>query len=154
MDKMQYMFEEGFLGTRSPFFMDFVTIIVALLPFLVAGAIYLAKMKKYKLHSFTQIVIFSISVIVLIYFETGVRVGGGFKAFMDGSSVSYGYAFFVLIFHIIIATSTLILWFITLIRVKKFLPAGGHKLLGKITFVGITLTSLTGIWVYLLLFVY
>jgi len=154
MNRMNYMFEAGFLGTRSPFFMDFVTVIVALLPFLVAGAIYLATMKKYKLHAIAQVVVFSTSVVVLIYFETGVRIIGGFKSFMDGSSVDYNYVFFVLIFHIIIATITLLLWFITVIRVNRFLPSGGHKLLGKITFVGITLTSLTGIWVYLLLFVY
>ncbi|MEA3227540.1 MAG: DUF420 domain-containing protein [Campylobacterota bacterium] len=154
MQKMNYMFETGFLGTRAPFFMDFVTLIVALLPFLVAGAIYLARIKKYRVHSYAQILIFAISVIVLIYFEIGVRVGGGFNAFMDGSSISYNYAFFVLILHILIAVTTLILWFITLIRVKKFLPSGGHKLLGKITFVGITFTSLSGIWVYFLLFVH
>ncbi len=154
MDKMHYMFEQGFLGTRSPFFMDFVTLIVALLPFLVAGSIYLATLKKYKLHSLSQIIIFSISVIVLVYFETGVRVGGGFNAFMDGSSVSHNYAFFVLILHIIISTVTLILWAITLFRVKKLLPNGGHKLLGRITFIGIVFTSLSGIWVYFLLFVY
>ncbi len=154
MDKMHYMFEQGFLGTRSPFFMDFVTLIVALLPFLVAGSIYLATLKKYKLHSLSQIIIFSISVIILVYFETGVRVGGGFNAFMDGSSVSDDYAFFVLILHIIIASITLILWAITLFRVKKLLPNGGHKLLGRITFIGIVFTSLSGIWVYFLLFVY
>ena len=40
---MDYMFQPGFLGTKAPFFMDFVTIIVAALPLLVAIAIYFAK---------------------------------------------------------------------------------------------------------------
>ncbi|MDQ7067856.1 MAG: hypothetical protein Q9M40_07695 [Sulfurimonas sp.] len=40
---MNYMFESGFLGTKAPFFMDFVTLLVALLPVLVYGAILLAK---------------------------------------------------------------------------------------------------------------
>ena len=79
---------------------------------------------------------------------------GGFNALMDGSSVAHNYALMVLILHIIIATITLIVWFITLIRVKKFLALGIHKKLGRISFVGIVLTSLSGIWVYLLLFVY
>jgi len=151
---MHYMFEVGFLGTRAPFFMDFVTIIVAILPLLVTGAISLAKAKKYKLHALAQMVIFAFSVIVLLYFETGVRVGGGFNAFMDGSSVSHSYAFFVLILHIIIATITLLIWGTSLIRAKHFLSTGVHKLLGRISFVGIVLTSLSGIWVYLILFVY
>ncbi len=151
---MNYMFEAGFLGTRAPFFMDFVTLIVAFLPMLVAGAIFLARAKRYKLHTYAQIFIFAFAVIVLVYFETGVRVGGGFDTFMDGSSVSHNYAFFVLILHIAISVVTLIIWSVTLFRVKKFLASGAHKALGKISFVGIVLTSLSGIWVYLILFVY
>lgn len=148
------MFEGGFLGTRAPFFMDVVTIIVALLPLLVFGAIGLARMKKYKLHSLIQIIIFAFSAIVLVYFETGVRIGGGFDAFMDGSSVPHNYALFVLVFHIIIAVLTLLIWFTTIIASKKILSLGLHKLFGKISFIGITLTSLTGVWVYFLLFVF
>jgi len=151
---MNYMFEGGFLGTRAPFFMDVVTIIVALLPLLVFGAIGLARMKKYKLHSLIQIIIFAFSAIVLVYFETGVRIGGGFDAFMDGSSVPHNYALFVLVFHIIIAVLTLLIWFTTIIASKKILSLGLHKLFGKISFIGITLTSLTGVWVYFLLFVF
>jgi len=151
---MEYMFSEGFLGTRAPIFMDLVTLIVAVLPLLVFGAISLARAKKYKLHSYAQIFIFAFSVIVLVYFETGVRVGGGFNYFMDGSSVSHGYAFGVLILHIIIAIVTLIIWFSAIIRAKKFITSGKHKQVGIATFIGIVLTSLSGIWVYLLLFVY
>jgi len=151
---MNYMFETGFLGTRAPFFMDFVTLIVAFLPLLVAGAIALARAKKYKLHAYAQIFIFAFSVIVLVYFEVGVRVGGGFNSFMEGSSVSHNYAFLVLIIHIVIAVITLIIWFMTLIRAKKFLALGIHKKLGKISFMGIVLTSLSSMWVYLILFVY
>ena len=151
---MDYMFEVGFLGTRAPLFMDVVTLIVALLPFLVAGAIYLAKIKKYKLHSYAQIFIFAFSVIVIFYFELGVRVGGGFNTFMDGSAVAHNYAFFVLILHIAIAVITLVLWFVTLIKAKKFLSQGIHKKMGKITFLGIILTTLSSMWVYLLLFVF
>ncbi len=151
---MNYMFETGFLGTRAPFFMDLVTLIVALLPMLVTGAIMLARAKRYKLHAYVQIFLFAFTVIVFTYFETGVRMVGGFNALMDGSSVAHNYALMVLILHIIIATITLIVWFITLIRVKKFLALGIHKKLGRISFVGIVLTSLSGIWVYLLLFVY
>ena len=55
---MEYMFHEGFLGTRAPMFMDMVTLIVALLPFLVGSAIYFAKIRKYKVHAFLQIFIF------------------------------------------------------------------------------------------------
>jgi putative membrane protein len=151
---MEYMFHEGFLGTRAPMFMDMVMLIVALLPFLVAGAIYFAKIKKYKVHAFLQIFIFVFSVIVLTYFEYGVRLGGGFKDFIENSSVPHNYIFIVLIFHIAISIITLFLWITTLINLKKLLLTNRHKRMGKAIFTGVVFTSMTGIWVYLLLFVY
>ena len=148
------MFEAGFLGTRAPFFMDVVTLIVALLPLLVGSAIFLAKKKLYKYHAYAQRIIFIVSVIVLTYFETGVRMVGGFEEFMKDSGVSHGYAFFVLIFHIVIAVITLIMWVTTLLMAHKQITLQKHKLAGKVVFSGVVATSLTGIWVYFLLFVY
>ncbi len=154
INKGKKMFEQGFLQTRAPFFMDVVTVIVALLPFLIAGAIYLAKVKKYKLHMLAQRTIFVVSVVVLTYFETGVRMVGGFKKFMEGSGVSHDYAFFVLIFHIAISVVTLIFWVVTLLFTHRQLKAKKHKQAGKLLFGGVVATSLTGIWVYFLLFVF
>ena len=151
---MDYMFEIGFLGTRAPFFMDFVTLIVAILPLLMIGAISFASSKKYKTHAVAQIILFIVSVIVLIYFEMGVRVGGGFKVFMEGSSVSHDYAFIVLIAHILISLFTMYIWILTLSKAKKHLYEQKHKKMARMTFLGVLFTSLSGIWVYLLLFVY
>lgn len=154
MSNMEYMFHQGFLGTRAPFFMDMVTIIVALLPLLVATAIYFAKRKSYKLHAFTQIFIYTFSVIVLGYFEYGVRLGGGFKYFIENTNLSHDYIFTVLVFHIAISIITLIIWTLTITMTKKQLATKTHKKSGIFTFIGVIATSLTGIWVYTLLFVY
>jgi len=154
MSHLEYMFHAGFLGTRAPFFMDIVTLIVSLLPLLVAGAISLARKKNYKAHAFVQVGIFAFSVIVLSYFEYGVRIAGGFGTFMQESSVSHNYAFIVLIFHIAVSVISLIIWGTTIFTAKKQLQLGKHKKAGFITFVGVIATSLTGIWVYLLMFVY
>lgn len=154
MSNMEYMFHQGFFGTRAPFFMDLVTLIVALLPLLVGIAIYFARRKSYKLHAISQIFIYIFSVIVVSYFEFGVRLGGGFKLFMEGSTISYNYAFVVLMFHIAIAVMTLIIWTVTITMVKKQLATNTHKKVGIMTFAGVVMTSLTGIWVYALLFVY
>jgi putative membrane protein len=151
---MEYMYEAGFFGTRAPFFMDFVTLIVAILPFLMMGVIYFAKIKKYKAHQIAHIVLFVVSVIVVAYFEAGVRVGGGFNSFIKESGVAHNYALIVLILHIIIAVATLFVWVLAITRAKKYLRENKHKQIGKITFVGVLLTSLSGIWVYMLLFVY
>jgi len=155
---MEYMFKAGFLGTKAPFFMDFTTLIVAFLPFLLAVAIYFAQKRKYKLHAFLQTTIYFVAVVVVGYFEYGVRVAGGVKEFLKATSVSHNYLFFVLSFHIIVATMGFILWTILLFnafRAKGSLPGSSskkHKRDGKRVFVWITLTAITGIWVYLLLF--
>lgn len=154
MNHLNYMFDAGFLGTRAPIFMDLVTLIVALLPLLVAGAISLARNKNYKAHAYVQISIFAFSVIVLSYFEYGVRLSGGFNTFMQESSVSHDYAFIVLIFHIAISVITLIIWATTIFRAKKQIEAKKHRKAGLITFIGVVATSLSGIWVYFLMFVY
>ncbi|WP_151901078.1 DUF420 domain-containing protein [Sulfurimonas hydrogeniphila] len=159
---MDYMFTQGFLGTRAPLFMDVVTLIVAVLPLLVYGAISLARKKLYRAHGIIQNTIFAVSVIVVGYFEYGVRMGGGFDAFMEGSGVSHTYASLVLGLHVIIAVLTLVYWSRTIAKanyqaIKGVLPglkSNEHKLLALKTFLGIVFTSFSGIWVYLLLFVY
>lgn len=159
---MDYMFEIGFLGTRAPFFMDFVMIMVALLPLLALGAISFAKSKNYKLHALSQSVIFVVSVIVVSYFEYGVRAGGGFEKFMEDSNTSHNYALYVLLFHITIALISLVIWTRTIWKARKATKAGtlpgtdslAHKKAGQVTFIGIFMTAFTGIWVYVLLFVY
>jgi len=39
MDYMDFLREPGFLGTGAPMFMDFVTVVIVLMPLLVAGGI-------------------------------------------------------------------------------------------------------------------
>ena len=159
---MDYMFQSGFLGTKAPFFMDFVTLIVAFLPLLVGIAIYFARNKKYKLHGMLQTVILVVSALVVGYFEYGVRLGGGYEAFVKNTQVSHDYLFVVLILHIIISVLTLGIWASTIFRARSDSAQGGlpgnysesHKKAGIRTFIGISLTSLTGIWVYLLLFLF
>nr|WP_275848039.1 DUF420 domain-containing protein [Sulfurimonas sp. SAG-AH-194-I05] len=151
---LEFMNQTGIFGTRAPLFMDLVSVIVALLPFLMLGIIALAKKKKYKLHALFQAILYVISVLVLTFFEIGVRFVGGFKSFMEGSGVGHDYAIIVLIFHIMISVMTLIIWTTTLFMAKKQLQLNKHKKAGWLTFLGVLMTTLTGMWVYLILFVY
>ena len=158
---MDYMFQEGFLGTRAPFFMDFVTLIVAFLPLLVGVAISFAKKEKYVLHRVVQTIILIVSMLVVGYFEYGVRLGGGYETFVKNTQVSHNYLFIVLMVHILISVVTVGIWISTLIRASKDYERGlpgpyskSHRRAGLRTFIGIVLTSLSGIWVYLLLFIF
>jgi len=155
------MFEAGFLGTRAPLFMDMVTLIVVLLPLLLGGTILFAKMGRYEAHKIAQIALFVVSVIVVGYFEYGVRIGGGFDEFVKGSSLSHSFIFYFLIFHIAIAIITLYTWLKTLVfSIKAYshssLPgseSAHHIKMAKQTALWINATAITGIGVYLLLFV-
>ena len=159
---MEYMFQAGFLGTKAPFFMDFVTLVVAVLPLLVYGAILLARKRMYMLHTVAQNIIFLTALVVIFYFELGVRVGGGFDAFMSESHVDYTYAFIVLVLHILIAIVMLFYWSVTIVNgninfLKGKLPglaSRSHRLSAFKAYLAIIFTSFSGIWVYLLLFVF
>ncbi len=151
---LEFMNLPGFFGTRAPLFMDIVSLIVAFLPFLMLGVISLARRKEYKLHALLQGILFVVSVLVVTFFEIGVRFVGGFKSFMEGSHVGHDYAFIVLIFHIMVSVITLIIWTTTLLMAKKQLQLNKHKRAGWLTFVGVCMTVLTGAWVYMILFVY
>ncbi len=149
---MEYMFQKGFLGTKAPLFMDEVTLLVALLPLLLAIGIFLAKKKRYKLHAYYQIVLYALSVAAVVYFELGVRSVGGFGVYLQHSTINHPYFFAVLVLHIAIASSTILFWSFTIFSANKEVRLGKHRRDGILTAAGIALTSLTGVWVYLLLF--
>lgn len=159
---MEYMFESGFLGTRAPFFMDLVSLIVAMLPILIYGAIMLARKKMYRTHMIVQNIIFVLALIVITYFEVGVRIVGGFNSFMEGSSVPYNFALTVLVIHIIIAIVMLFYWSITIYNgninfKKKVLPgveSESHKVMARKSVLAIIFTAFSGLLVYLILFVF
>ncbi len=159
---MEYMFAKGFLGTRAPFFMDFITLIVTLLPLFVAIGIRFARRYDYEIHALIQMSIFVVSLVIFGYFEYGVRLGGGFEAYFRDSGVEHNYAVVVLAIHIFIAVITLGFWISTIINARRdrgynLLPGvhtASHRRAGIRTFIGIVFTSFSGLWVYLLLFVY
>ncbi|NOZ90877.1 MAG: DUF420 domain-containing protein [Epsilonproteobacteria bacterium] len=158
---MEYMFQTGFLGTRAPLFMDEFLIIIVLLPFLIGLSIWFATREHYKLHRFFQTFLFIITLVILVYFEYGIHVGGGFSHYMKDSSIDENLAFYFLIFHIIIATITLIMWsfiikFAIEDRRRRALPglySNSHKKSGKRVAFMILLTSLSAISLYWILFI-
>jgi len=142
--------------------MDTVTLVVALLPLLVGLAILWAKKGRVRLHIASQWSLFALSAIVISYFEYGVRIGGGFETYAKSSSLSGSFLFYFLIFHIVVSIVTILWWSFTLVSGslnyrKGTLPGSyslRHRKLGYQSAWGIFATSLTGVWVYLFLFVY
>jgi len=155
------MFEAGFLGTRAPLFMDLVTIYFALLPFLVGFAIMLAARGRYRAHFKSQAALFLVTMVMVVVFEAGVRIGGGFNDYMQGSDLSYGWVLSYLLLHIAIALFTVVVWGVTIYRSMKVFVKEGHtapyfkqhKARAKWLFAGIVVTSLMGCSMYPILFV-
>ena len=159
---MAYMFTPGFMGTRAPFFMDLVTLTVALLPLLVYLGILAAKRGYYGFHRGYQWLLFLFAMVVIGWFEYGVRVGGGFKSYMLQSRLPHWLLLSFLVLHVLVAVLSFYWWIRTLLKAERQwrdrnLPGGyslRHIRNGWRSAWGICLTSLTGIWIYLALFVF
>jgi len=154
------MFETGFLGTKALMYMDIITVYFGVLPFLMATAIYMAIKKRDKLHYKMQLSIFAITLVVVAIFEVGVRISGGFSAFMENSNANYSYMLIFLVIHVLVAILSVVLYS-TLIYsstgqyiFKKEPFAQNHKRMGQVVFFGMTLTSIMGILIYYFLFMY
>lgn len=154
------MFEVGFLGTKALMYMDIITIYFGLLPLLMASAIYMAIKKRYKLHYKMQVSIFALTLIVVAIFEVGIRVSGGFSAFMEQSNANNFYMLIFLVIHVLVAILSVVLYSILIYSssqqfiFKKEPLALNHKKMGQVVFFGMTSTSIMGILIYYFLFMY
>lgn len=156
------LFSAGFLGTSAPFYIDFVTIYFTIFPLLMAFTIFLAIKKKYKEHFISQAILLVITIIIIIIFEIGLRISGGFLEYAKTSGVSYDFMLVFLIIHIIIAIIALMTWiylFISSVVAYKrdslsTIINSNHKQLGKLVFLGMTISSFMGVCIYLFLFLF
>ena len=155
------MFEVGFFGTSAPLYMDIATLLFALLPFLLALSIRYAVLKQYRKHFMSQIAIVIMTLIVVVIFEIGVRVSGGFMEFSKASSLPFTFLLLFLIVHIIIAVAAVCGWiYLIIVSYRGYKQEGinatifkQHKKMGRWIFAALTLTSIMGSCIYIFLFV-
>jgi len=151
--------EPGFLGTRALFFMDLVTLYFAILPFLLGLSIRQAVIGNITWHYRSQIVILFLTIVMVIIFELGVRISGGFIEYIKFSSISYDFFLIYLAVHIFVALMSVGGWIYLIITSYKTYKKQGlegmkqHRRMGKWIFGAITLTSVMGWSIYLFLFV-
>ncbi len=142
---------------QAPFYMTVVTIYFIILPFLLASSIFQAVKKRYKLHIKSQVAIFILTFIIILYFEIMIRIEGGFLYYKQYSGTSESFMLIYLIIHILIAIVGVILWaYLIFSSIKAYkhknLDNKRHKLLGKIVFSLITISSIMGTGMYFMLF--
>ncbi|MDH4129026.1 MAG: DUF420 domain-containing protein [Spirochaetota bacterium] len=152
------MLAKGFLGTRADLLMDIVVIGITLTPFIMLYSFRLVHRNKEKKHKNIMLILVLILMIVVILFETDIRISGGTKAFVEGSS--YANTMFFKIFfiiHIIIAILSFLSWLTLAILSWKRYPnplpgsfSSAHKKYGHMIFGGVILTAITGIGMYIM----
>jgi putative membrane protein len=152
-------FSKGFLGTNAPFYMDIATIYFAILPFLLAFSIFFAVKKQYKKHFISQFIILCLTLYIIVLFEIGLRISGGFMEYSKYSNISFDFMLVFLVIHIFIAIAAIGGWiFLFISSYKQYkrneLDGKKHKKMGKGIFAAITVTSIMGICMYLFLFVF
>jgi putative membrane protein len=151
-------FEPGFLGTKALMYMDIVTIYFALLPFLLGFSIYQAIRGNIKLHYQSQFIILAATLIMVIIFEIGVRVTGGFIEYAKESPISYDFLLMFLVVHIFIAIMAVGGWIYLIISSYKSYQDGTlensakHRKMGRWIYGALTVTSIMGCSIYLFLF--
>lgn len=151
-------FEPGFLGTKALMYMDIVTLYFAILPFLLGFSIYQAIRGNIKLHFQSQFIILAITIIMVLIFEIGVRLSGGFMEYAKHSSLSFDFLLIFLLIHIFIALMAVGGWIYLIISTYKSYQNGilenseKHRKMGKWIFSALTVTSIMGCSIYLFLF--
>jgi putative membrane protein len=152
-------FSKGFLGTAAPFYLDLATVYFAVLPFLLAFSIFFAIKKQYKKHFISQAVILSVTLFIVVIFEIGIRISGGFIEYSKYSNISYDFMLVFLIIHILIAIAAVGGWlFLFISSYKQYktntLNTTLHKKIGKAIFIALSISSIMGVCIYFFLFVF
>lgn len=153
------IFSTGFLGTSAPFYLDLATVYFAILPFLLAFSIYFAVKKEYKKHFISQAIILGTTLTIVVIFEIGIRISGGFLEYSKYSNISFDFMLVFLSVHILIAIAAVGGWlflFISSYKAYKNNSFDGkkHKKIGKAIFTALTISSIMGICIYTFLFVF
>jgi putative membrane protein len=154
------MFETGFLGTQAPLYMDIVTLYFAILPFLLGLGIRFAIKGNYESHYKTQLYTFVTTLLIVVVFEVGVRVSGGFIEFMESSNANPTFMVAFLIFHVFVAILSVVMWSALIYgaiknyKIEKNPLPLSHKKIGKWVFLGLSATSIMGVMIYYFLFIF
>ena len=146
------MFGSGFLGTNAPLYMDIITLYFGLLPLLMGSAIYMAVKKRYALRKRMNLGIYLMTLAIVVLFEVGVRISGGFAYFMQDSNAGYAFMLTFLLFHILVAFISVVAY--TLLIYKTVTKLDNHRKFGILVYLGMTVTSITGVMIYYFLFIY
>lgn len=164
------MFRTGFLGYPTTFMLDFVVCALVLIVPLLLFSLWLVKVKRsYAAHMRLQLTLGIILLVAVTAFEVDVQmVHGGWENIVAKQNLSpEALAEKIsavrpwLLVHLVFAVTTPFLWIATIVlALKKFgtrpqpgLHSRAHAVLGWLSTLDITMTSVTGLLFYYVAFV-
>jgi uncharacterized membrane protein YozB (DUF420 family) len=154
----------GFLGTEADLLMDIVVCsLVVVLPLMMFSWRWV-RAKKYQRHRNVMVSLAGTLAVVVTLFEIDVRMAGGAVGLAQHSSLA-GTALMAwsIGVHLSLATFTALLWIALIMVSRRRFPdppvptedfSAKHRFWGRIGMVAMTLTGLTGIELYVVLFCY
>ncbi len=158
----------GFLGYHATFMLDLVVCALAFVLPVLAMSIYLVKVRRlFAWHRLLQIILAGVLLLTVIAFEIDVQlVHGGWQNIVqqarpDIAPETLAFSHRVLSIHLLFATSTPLLWCLTLALAlhgfgnppQPSRHSLWHRWLGWITAVDLGLTSITGLAFYYAAFI-
>lgn len=153
------MLPQGFLGTRADVLMDIVIVSLAIILPVLAISWRLALTRRWATHRTVQVTLGSGLGVVVLLFETDLRLSGGIFKLTSPSRYAGTALLNVSIWgHTALAISTAVLWgWMLVAALRRFdrEPKPGpysarHRLFGRIGMVAMALTGITGIELYVL----
>ncbi|MCA9048591.1 MAG: DUF420 domain-containing protein [Planctomycetaceae bacterium] len=164
------MFQDGFLGYRTSFMLDFVVCALVVIVPLLLYSLWLVKVRRdYNRHKWLQVILGVTLLAAVTAFEVDLQVVHRGWENIVRKSIPEEAALTARVaevrpwlrLHLIFAVSTPVLWFLTLVLAfRKFPapPAPGkhsrvHRTLGWLSTIDITLTAVTGLMFYYVAFV-
>ena len=150
----------GFLGTRADAFIDAGIVLLVVAPFLMAYALRLAARRRHRAHRNLQAGILGVTIVAVLMLEISIRFGNAGEAYRASSL--YGPAMVGLfVVHLAVAVPTFVVWCgLAALSWRRFThtlpgPFGRrHRLWGKLAFVGLCLSSATGVAMYVMGFAF
>lgn len=156
------MLPRGFLGTPADILMDIVIVsLVAILPVL-WFSFTRARSAQWATHKKTQVILGATLAVVVVLFETDMRLAGGIFEMTKASAYAGTSLLKASVYiHTLLSIATSVIWlWLTITSLRRFAsppvpgPFPNHRLWGRLGMIGMTLTGLTGIELYVVGFVF
>ena len=151
----------GLLGTRADPLVDSVLLFFIAAPFVMYSALRLARRGRHRAHRNLQVGLLLAMVVAVVVLELSIRSGRTAEAVSGSAFVDTRILAVVFIVHLAVAIPTLLSWIILELlswpRFLRLLPGSfspTHTRWGRVTFIGLCVTSATGTGLYVMGFAF